>query len=189
VVSSADVLMLVVWELVVILNGPWLPIGLGRHGSDRSDVHNVEGNLPCTNMWRAMVRLFRSKGIMVWENVMLEGGHTVGFSHYIEFTGRMYSLRGARDEWEYPPTRVFIQQYPENHISFFENFAAVMQRLGAVGVKTERQGLSEAAAATHSTDRPTGTASCCCCAAFTYCIVLVRVTMIILGLVGSELQK
>ena len=43
--------------------------------------------------------------------------------------------------WEYPPTRVFAQQYAANRAAFFEDFAAAMQRLGAVGVKTGRQGV------------------------------------------------
>ncbi|KAL6845848.1 hypothetical protein ACP4OV_024423 [Aristida adscensionis] len=43
--------------------------------------------------------------------------------------------------WEYPPTRVFVQRYAGNRTAFFEDFAAAMQRLGAVGVKTGRQGV------------------------------------------------
>ncbi|TVU14129.1 hypothetical protein EJB05_37576, partial [Eragrostis curvula] len=43
--------------------------------------------------------------------------------------------------WEYPPTRVFVQRYADNRTAFFEDFAAAMQRLGAVGVKTGRQGV------------------------------------------------
>lgn len=43
--------------------------------------------------------------------------------------------------WEYPPTRVFAQRYADNRTAFFEDFAAAMQRLGAVGVKTGRQGV------------------------------------------------
>ncbi|XP_066373346.1 peroxidase 31-like [Miscanthus floridulus] len=43
--------------------------------------------------------------------------------------------------WEYPPTRVFAQQYTANRTAFFEDFAAAMQRLGAIGVKTGRQGV------------------------------------------------
>ena len=43
--------------------------------------------------------------------------------------------------WEYPPTRVFAQRYSANRTAFFEDFAAAMQRLGAVGVKTGRQGV------------------------------------------------
>jgi peroxidase len=43
--------------------------------------------------------------------------------------------------WEYPPTRVFVQRYAQNRTAFFEDFAAAMQRLGAVGVKTGRQGV------------------------------------------------
>lgn len=43
--------------------------------------------------------------------------------------------------WEYPPTRVFAQRYAANRTAFFEDFAAAMQRLGAVGVKTGRQGV------------------------------------------------
>jgi peroxidase len=43
--------------------------------------------------------------------------------------------------WEYPPTRVFAECYAGNCTAFFEDFAAAMQRLGAVGVKTGRQGV------------------------------------------------
>ncbi|WVZ85996.1 hypothetical protein U9M48_032847 [Paspalum notatum var. saurae] len=43
--------------------------------------------------------------------------------------------------WEYPPTRVFAERYAANRTAFFEDFAAAMQRLGAVGVKTGRQGV------------------------------------------------
>lgn len=43
--------------------------------------------------------------------------------------------------WEYPPTRVFAQRYADNRTAFFEDFAAAMQRLGAVGVKTGSQGV------------------------------------------------
>ncbi|CAN6268153.1 unnamed protein product [Urochloa humidicola] len=42
--------------------------------------------------------------------------------------------------WEYPPTKVFAERYAGNRTAFFEDFAAAMQRLGAVGVKTGRQG-------------------------------------------------
>ncbi|XP_062225853.1 peroxidase 31-like [Phragmites australis] len=42
--------------------------------------------------------------------------------------------------WEYPPTRVFVQRYAGNRTAFFEDFAAAMQRLGSVGVKTGWQG-------------------------------------------------
>ncbi|GJN27344.1 hypothetical protein PR202_gb15360 [Eleusine coracana subsp. coracana] len=43
--------------------------------------------------------------------------------------------------WEYPPTRVFVQRYAANRTAFFQDFAAAMQKLGAVGVKTGRQGV------------------------------------------------
>ncbi|KAF8703372.1 hypothetical protein HU200_032172 [Digitaria exilis] len=43
--------------------------------------------------------------------------------------------------WEYAPTRVFAERYAANRTAFFEDFAAAMQRLGAVGVKTGRQGV------------------------------------------------
>ncbi|KAG2566757.1 peroxidase 31-like [Panicum virgatum] len=43
--------------------------------------------------------------------------------------------------WEYPPTRVFAERYAGNRTAFFEDFASAMQRLGAVGVKTGRQGV------------------------------------------------
>ena len=43
--------------------------------------------------------------------------------------------------WEYPSTRVFAERYAANRTAFFEDFAAAMQRLGAVGVKTGRQGV------------------------------------------------
>uniref|UniRef100_A0A0D9W5Y1 Peroxidase n=1 Tax=Leersia perrieri TaxID=77586 RepID=A0A0D9W5Y1_9ORYZ len=43
--------------------------------------------------------------------------------------------------WEYPVTRVFVQRYAENRTAFFEDFAMAMQKLGAVGVKTGRQGV------------------------------------------------
>lgn len=43
--------------------------------------------------------------------------------------------------WEYPATRVFVQRYADNRTAFFEDFAAAMQKLGAVGVKTGRQGV------------------------------------------------
>jgi peroxidase len=43
--------------------------------------------------------------------------------------------------WEYLPTRVFVQRYADNRTFFFEDFAATMQRLGAIGVKAGRQGV------------------------------------------------
>ncbi|XP_051217720.1 peroxidase 31-like [Lolium perenne] len=43
--------------------------------------------------------------------------------------------------WEYAPTRVFVQRYADNRTAFFNDFAAAMQRLGTVGVKTGRQGV------------------------------------------------
>ncbi|KAG8082282.1 hypothetical protein GUJ93_ZPchr0014g47034 [Zizania palustris] len=43
--------------------------------------------------------------------------------------------------WEYPVTRVFVQRYAANQTAFFEDFARAMQKLGAVGVKTGRQGV------------------------------------------------
>lgn len=43
--------------------------------------------------------------------------------------------------WEYAPTRVFVQRYADNRTAFFHDFAAAMQRLGTLGVKTGRQGV------------------------------------------------
>ncbi|KAM3387506.1 hypothetical protein ACQJBY_010383 [Aegilops geniculata] len=43
--------------------------------------------------------------------------------------------------WEYPPTKVFVQQYADNRTAFFQDFAKAMQKLGTVGVKTGRQGV------------------------------------------------
>ena len=57
-----------------------------------SKASRVEGNLPRTNMsMNQMINLFASKGFSVQEMVALTGGHTIGFSHCVEFSDRLYS--------------------------------------------------------------------------------------------------
>jgi peroxidase len=62
-------------------------------------------------------------------------------SYYKNLPSGLGLLASDAALWEYPPTRVFVRRYADNRTAFFEDFAAAMQRLGAVGVKTGRQGV------------------------------------------------
>ncbi|CAK7328981.1 unnamed protein product [Dovyalis caffra] len=93
VVSCADILALVTRDLVTMVGGPYYNVRLGRKDGLVSKASRVEGNLPRTNMsMNQMIDLFASKGFTIQEMVALTGGHTIGFSHCIEFTDRLYNF-------------------------------------------------------------------------------------------------
>jgi peroxidase len=48
-----------------------------------------------TEASQPLTKLFASKGVTPQEMVALAGAHTVGFSHCIEFVGRLYGFRGG----------------------------------------------------------------------------------------------
>jgi len=144
VVSCADVLALAARDLVAILGGPRFPVALGRRDSARSDARDVEGNLPRTNMSaRAMVRLFAGKGLTAREMVALDFDPTVSIFNDIvtprDFDEAYY--KNLPHGLGLLASDAAIWEYAANRTAFFEDFAAAMQRLGAVGVKTGRQGV------------------------------------------------
>ncbi|KAJ6882169.1 peroxidase 65-like [Populus alba x Populus x berolinensis] len=92
VVSCADILAVATRDLVTMVGGPYYKIRLGRKDGLVSKASRVEGNLPRSNMSMThVINLFASKGFNVQEMVALTGGHTIGFSHCIEFSDRLYS--------------------------------------------------------------------------------------------------
>lgn len=90
-VSCADILSQATRDLVTMVGGPFYRVQLGRKDGLVSNASRVEGNLPRSNMTMdKMITFFTSKGFSLQEMVALMGAHTIGFSHCIEFTDRLF---------------------------------------------------------------------------------------------------
>jgi len=96
VVSCADVLSLVARDAVLVINGPWWPVPLGRRDGRIPKLSEV--NLPSPFAEIAVLKKnFLDKGLNTKDLVVLSGGHTIGISNCGLINSRIYNFTGKGD--------------------------------------------------------------------------------------------
>ncbi|KAK6157270.1 hypothetical protein DH2020_011518 [Rehmannia glutinosa] len=98
VVSCADILALVARDSVLLLNGPFWPVPLGRRDGRVSNGTEslIELPPPFFNITQLKTN-FASKGLSTKDLVVLSGSHTIGTSHCTAFSNRLYNFTGRGD--------------------------------------------------------------------------------------------
>ncbi|KAK7362029.1 hypothetical protein VNO77_04126 [Canavalia gladiata] len=106
VASCADILATVARDLVVTTGGPFYKVRLGRKDGFESKAADSENQYPLPNMTMSeVIAIFERKGFNVQEMVALAGAHTIGFSHCIEFSNRLFNFSKNSDyDPAYNPT-------------------------------------------------------------------------------------
>ncbi|VVA90063.1 unnamed protein product [Arabis nemorensis] len=96
VVSCADVLALVARDAVLVVNGPWWPVPLGRRDGRIS--RKSEANLPSpfANIDQ-LKKSFWDKGLSTKDLAVLSGAHTIGISSCALVNPRVYNFTGKGD--------------------------------------------------------------------------------------------
>ncbi|XP_022775730.1 peroxidase 27-like [Durio zibethinus] len=98
VVSCADILALVARDSVSMIQGPFWEVPLGRRDGRVSILNEALTNLPSpfANITQ-LKQLFATKGLNEKDLAVLSGGHTVGTSHCVGFSNRLYNFTGKGD--------------------------------------------------------------------------------------------
>ncbi|KAL9269852.1 Peroxidase 19-like protein [Drosera capensis] len=98
VVSCADILAISARNFVHLAGGPYYEVKKGRWDGKISRATRVSANLPRTNSTMDdLVKLFKSKGLMLNDLVVLSGAHTIGFSHCEYIMNRVYDYKSTDD--------------------------------------------------------------------------------------------
>ncbi|XVF43406.1 hypothetical protein PTKIN_Ptkin02bG0037500 [Pterospermum kingtungense] len=98
VVSCADIVALVARDAVSMIHGPHWEVPLGRRDGRVSLLNEVIAELPGPfNNFTTLKRLFAAKGLNVKDLAVLSGGHTIGTSHCIGVSNRLYNFTGKGD--------------------------------------------------------------------------------------------
>ncbi|KZV20088.1 peroxidase 12 [Dorcoceras hygrometricum] len=92
VVSCSDILALAARDSVYLAGGPDYDVPLGRRdGLNFATVNATLANLPPpSSNTTALLNSLAQKNFTATDVVALSGGHTIGISHCISFTGRLY---------------------------------------------------------------------------------------------------
>uniref|UniRef100_A0A1J3D801 Peroxidase n=1 Tax=Noccaea caerulescens TaxID=107243 RepID=A0A1J3D801_NOCCA len=97
VVSCADALALVARDAVLVIQGPWWPVPLGRRDGRISRSSEVT-SLPSPFVGiAALKKNFLDKGLNTKDLVVLSGGHTIGISNCGIINSRIYNFTGKGD--------------------------------------------------------------------------------------------
>ncbi|KAB2090405.1 hypothetical protein E1A91_A03G125200v1 [Gossypium mustelinum] len=98
VVSCADILALVARDSVSMIHGPYWKVPLGRRDGRVSILNEVFAELPApfANITQ-LKQMFAAKGLNTKDLAVLSGGHTIGTSHCLGFTNRLYNFTGKGD--------------------------------------------------------------------------------------------
>ncbi|KAL2644712.1 hypothetical protein R1flu_012299 [Riccia fluitans] len=95
-VSCADIIAMAAEVVVNQMGGPSWTVLLGRKDGFTSQAANVAGHLPGSHMdLNALMAVFGNIRLGVKELVALSGAHTVGFTHCVEFSDRLYNFNGV----------------------------------------------------------------------------------------------
>uniref|UniRef100_A0A453R7V6 Peroxidase n=1 Tax=Aegilops tauschii subsp. strangulata TaxID=200361 RepID=A0A453R7V6_AEGTS len=95
IVSCADVLTLMSRDAVVLANGPFWPVALGRRDGRVSSATEASNELPPTSGdVPLLAKIFASKGLDLKDLVVLSGAHTLGTAHCPSFADRLYNGTG-----------------------------------------------------------------------------------------------
>ncbi|MQM04532.1 hypothetical protein Taro_037332 [Colocasia esculenta] len=94
VVSCADIIVAATRDVIAMVGGPKYAVQMGRRDGriSRSGDVNLPG--PSISVAQASV-VFRGKGLMTSDMVVLLGGHTIGVTHCSFVTGRIYNFQGS----------------------------------------------------------------------------------------------
>ncbi|XP_017700255.2 peroxidase 1-like [Phoenix dactylifera] len=98
IVSCADIIAMVARDSVFLSQGPYYEIPLGRRDGNRSLASDTLGNLPPPDSNITLLKAFFTKRNMtVKDMVVLSGSHTIGISHCLSFSDRLYNFTGKGD--------------------------------------------------------------------------------------------
>ncbi|GLJ28584.1 hypothetical protein SUGI_0563130 [Cryptomeria japonica] len=90
-VSCADILAIATRDVIALVGGPTYNVEFGRRDGTISQASRVDGNLPKASFnLDQLVTLFNAKGLSQTDMIALSGAHTVGSSHCIDFSYRIY---------------------------------------------------------------------------------------------------
>ena len=80
-------------DLIVAVGGPTFDLRLGRKDSLESKATDPENQFPLPTMSLSeVIKIFTSKGFSIQEMVALVGAHTIGLSHFNQFSHRLFNF-------------------------------------------------------------------------------------------------
>ncbi|KAI5072662.1 hypothetical protein GOP47_0012768 [Adiantum capillus-veneris] len=96
VVSCADILALASRDAVVLTNGPYWDVFLGRKDARKGSLSLANSSIPnpASNL-TTLVSMFQAQGLSSEDLVVLSGAHTIGFARCTNFKQRLYNQSGT----------------------------------------------------------------------------------------------
>ncbi|KAG6546658.1 hypothetical protein Mapa_011847 [Marchantia paleacea] len=96
VVSCADLISLIARDSVIVSNGPWWDVRLGRRDSLSASFDAVEQFIPNPNDdINTLKASFSTLGLSTWDLVSLSGAHTIGKVRCLNIVDRIYNFSGT----------------------------------------------------------------------------------------------
>ncbi|KQK05559.1 peroxidase 1 [Brachypodium distachyon] len=103
-VSCADVLALMARDAVWLTKGPFWEVPLGRRDGSVSISNETDQLPPPTSNFTVLTQLFAAKNLDAKDLVVLSAGHTIGTSHCVSFTDRLFNFTGRVNPTDVDPT-------------------------------------------------------------------------------------
>ncbi|KAJ7521324.1 hypothetical protein O6H91_19G048200 [Diphasiastrum complanatum] len=126
VVSCADILAMVARDAVNLTGGPSWDVAKGRKDGLISQASRVGGRLPGSNFnVTQLIENFAEVNLTAEDMVILSGGHTIGFSHCLQFTDRLYNFTGRINSTDPSMNATFTETLKEACPQFATNQAKV----------------------------------------------------------------
>eukprot|EP00250_Pteridium_aquilinum_P035562 c9660_g1_i1 orf=176-1159(+) len=96
VVSCADILALASRDGVVLTNGPYWHVPLGRRDATTASLSLANSSIPnpASNL-TTLISMFQANGLSSDDLVVLSGAHTIGLSRCTQFKQRLYNQSGT----------------------------------------------------------------------------------------------
>nr|XP_027105894.1 peroxidase 10-like isoform X1 [Coffea arabica] len=96
IVSCADILALAAREAVILSEGPFWPVSLGRRDALTASTKAANEQLPTPfESLDNIVTKFASNGLDLRDVVVLSGAHTLGYAQCFTFKRRLFDFKGS----------------------------------------------------------------------------------------------
>ncbi|MCO5559581.1 hypothetical protein L7F22_013182 [Adiantum nelumboides] len=96
VVSCADILALASRDAVVLTNGPFWDVFLGRRDARMASLSLANSSIPNpASNFTTLIAMFQAQGLSSEDLVVLSGAHTIGFARCTNFKQRLYNQSGT----------------------------------------------------------------------------------------------